>query len=189
MDSTDDKELIRKSIQGDSSAFESLVLRYQDRLAHSLEHALGNRDDALDATQQAFISAWKNISGFRSDSAFYSWLYRIAMNAAITAKRRQRIATTPIHRATEDGGVQPEDPRPDTNPGHQMQTGERVQQVREALARVPEEFRQPLVLKEIDGLSYEEIASVLGIPIGTVRSRIFRARKELSDRLRRELDE
>lgn len=185
MDSPDDKELVQQSVAGDLQAFEQLVCRYQDRLTHSLEHALGSREDALDAAQQAFISAWRNLSGFRQDSAFYSWLYRIAMNAAISARRRQRISTTPIDRPDSGTRVPAEDQRPDTDPAYQLETQERVQLVRSELLNVPEEFRQPLVLKEIDGLSYEQIADVLGIPVGTVRSRIFRARKELTERLQR----
>ena len=189
MDSPDDKELVQQSVAGDLQAFEQLVYRYQDRLTHSLEHALGSREDALDAAQQAFISAWRSLSGFRQDSAFYSWLYRIAMNAAISARRRQRISTTPIGRPDSPASVQAEDQRPAADPSYQLQARERVQLVRSELLNVPEEFRQPLVLKEIDGMSYEQIADVLGIPVGTVRSRIFRARKELTERLQRRSEE
>lgn len=185
MDSPDDNVLVQRSVAGDSHAFELLVRRYQDRLTHSLEHALGSREDALDAAQQAFVSAWRNLAGFRQDSAFYSWLYRIAMNAAISARRRQRLSTSPLDGPDGAPNVQAEDCRPDADPGYQMQAEERVQMVRSELLKVPEEFRQPLVLKEIDGMSYEQIAEVLGIPVGTVRSRIFRARKELTERLQR----
>lgn len=187
MDSPDDKELVRQSVAGNHEAFEQLVRRYQDRLTHSLEHALGSREDALDAAQQAFVSAWRNLSGFRSDAAFYSWLYRIAMNAAISARRRQRLSTKSLD-GPDEAAAQTVDRRPDADPAHQLQIDERVRLVREELQKIPAEFRQPLVLKEIDALSYEEIAMVLDIPVGTVRSRIFRARKELTERLKRHTD-
>lgn len=185
MDHFSDQQLITESVAGNLDAFDVLVRRYQDRLVHSLHHALGSEDDARDAAQQAFVSAWKQLESFRQDAAFYSWLYRIAMNAAISRKRKQRLPTTSLDRHLEDTGVSPSDKSDDAAPGHSLETEERVRLVQEALQGISEEFRQPLVLKEIDNFSYEEIANVLNIPIGTVRSRIFRARKELTERLKR----
>ena len=170
-------------------SFNVLVRRYQDRLVHSLEHALGSREDACDAAQQAFVSAWRRLDTFRQDASFYSWLYRIAMNAAISGKRKLRLPTTSLDTQVENTGVQPVDERSDTDPGHQMASAERVRLVQQSLLELAEEFRQPLVLKEMDGFSYEEIASILNIPIGTVRSRIFRARRELTERLHRLFDD
>ena len=185
VDEPSDNQLIQQATDGSLDAFDVLVQRYQDRLVHSLEHALGSHDDALDAAQQAFVSAWKNLKSFRQEAAFYSWLYRIAMNAAITRKRRQRLPTTSLDRHVAASGNSPPDENSDTNPESRMVSAEHVQLVQDALKQLAEEFRQPLVLKEIDGMSYEEIASVLDIPIGTVRSRIFRARRELTERLER----
>lgn len=181
-----DNELIDSALAGRAEAFDELIRRHQDRLVHSLEHSLGSREDALDAAQQAFVSAWKKLAGFRRDAAFYSWLYRIAINASRTAARRRRVTATSLDRL-RDGGHLTVDPRPSAHPGHELATAERVELVREALRGVAEEFRQPLVLREIDGMSYEEIATALEIPVGTVRSRIFRARQELTDRLKRAL--
>lgn len=184
MSEPDDNELIDSALAGQADAFDELIRRHQDRLVHSLEHSLGSREDALEAAQQAFVSAWKNLSGFRRDAAFYSWLYRIAINASRTSARRRRVSATSLDRL-RDGGHTTEDPRPSSRPGHDLATAERVQLVRQALAAIPEEFRQPLILREMDGMAYDEISETLEIPVGTVRSRIFRARAELTERLRR----
>ena len=179
-----DHELIDQTLAGKAEAFDALVRRYQDRLVHSLEHALGSREDALEAAQQAFVSAWKNLAGFRHDAAFYSWLYRIAFNAARTAQRRRRVDTTSLDRLRDGGQLAP-DLSSSAKPDHSITSAERVQLVQQALGSIAEEFRQPLILREIDGMSYDEIADALEIPVGTVRSRIYRARQELTDRLRR----
>ena len=185
MDDRPDHELIELVLSGTAEAFDALVRRYQRRLVHTLEHVLGSRDDALEAAQQAFVSAWKNLGDFRRDSAFYSWLYRIAVNAAVTIRRQRRIETASLD-LLSDRGANPTDLSPDIRPDHRLTSQEHVQLVRDALGTIAEEFRQPLVLREIDGLSYDEIAKALEIPIGTVRSRIFRARQELTERLRRQ---
>ena len=185
LDDFSDQELIDQSLSGQPDAFDALVRKYQNRLVHSLEQAFGSREDAQEAAQQAFVSAWKNLSGFRQDSAFYSWLYRIAINAARTAKRKQRVNTTSLDHIRETGGRAAQDRSPQAQPDHAINQQERVQTVQAALQEIANEFRRPLVLREIDGLSYDEIAVVLDIPIGTVRSRIFRARQELTERLRR----
>jgi len=179
-----DHELIDQTLEGDTAAFDWLVRRYQDRLVHSLEHALGSREDALEAAQQAFVSAWKSLSGFRRDSAFYSWLYRIAINAARTSHRRRKIDTSSLDRL-RDAGHSAEDPNPTVNPEHALNVDERSRLIRNALEELAEEFRVPLILREMDGLSYDQIAQTLEIPVGTVRSRIFRARQEISERLTR----
>lgn len=185
LDAHSDNQLIQEAINGSLEAFEALVRRYQDRLIHSLEHALGSREDALDAGQQAFISAWRKLATFRQDSAFYTWLYRIAMNAAITRKRKQRLPTTSLDHHISSTGNSPADTNLSANPDSRLVSEENVRLVQEALMELPEEFRQPLVMKELDDFSYEEIGTILEIPIGTVRSRIFRARKELTERLGR----
>lgn len=156
---------------------------------HSLEHALNSREDAMDAAQQAFVSAWQKLSAFRQDAAFYSWLYRIAMNAAISRRRKLRVPTVSLDGKTDESGMDPVDNHEDADPQRQMVSSEHVRLVQEALSQLAEEFRQPLVLKEIDGLPYEEIATILDIPIGTVRSRIFRARRDIMERLTRALGE
>ena len=189
MNAIPDNQLIQQSINGDTQAFSALITRYQDRLVHSLEHALGSREDALDAAQQAFVSVWQKLDTFRQDSAFYSWLYRVALNAAISGRRKQRLSTTSLESYVESSGTGAADGNADADPTRQLASAENVRLVREALLQVAEEFRQPLVLKEMDGFSYEEIAKILEIPIGTVRSRIFRARREITERLHRLFEE
>ncbi len=179
-----DHDLIDQTLAGEPQAFDALVRRYQNRLVHSLEQSLGSREDALEAAQQAFVSGWQNLAKFRRDAAFYSWLYRIAINAARTARRRRRVATTSLDRLS-DGGELATDSGTSAGPEQGVASAERVQLVRQALQSIAEEYRQPLVLREIDGMSYDEITSALEIPVGTVRSRIFRARQELTDRLKR----
>ncbi len=185
MDSPTDLQLIDSTLQGNPRAFDDLVRRYQDRLVHSLEHMLGSREDALDVAQQAFVLAWKKLSSFRRESSFYSWLYRIARNVAISRARRQQIRSGSLDQMHDAAGFEPTDTNQQSAPDHSMEQAEQVAIVQEALKKISDEFRQPLVLKEIDGFSYEEIAVILDIPLGTVRSRIFRARQELIERLQR----
>ena len=152
---------------------------------HSLEHALGSRDDALDVAQQAFVLAWKKLSTFRREAEFYSWLYRIARNVAISRIRRPKINSGSLDHLYDAAGFEPADEHSESAPDHILLQTEQIQMVQHALQEIAEEFRQPLVLKEIDGLTYEEIAQIIDIPLGTVRSRIFRARQELIERLKR----
>jgi RNA polymerase sigma-70 factor (ECF subfamily) len=180
-----DQSLIDATLAGDSSAFDVLVLRYQDRLVHSLEHALGSHDEAIDIAQQTFVQAWRRLSTFRAESAFYTWLYRIARNIAVGQYQRQRPAMGSLEGLAEAGGFDPVDHRPSSTPEYQLNQSEQHLAVRNALQQIPEEFRQPLIMKELDGFSYDEIGRILEIPPGTVRSRIFRARQELADRLKR----
>lgn len=186
MDSVTDQSLINETLAGNSQAFDQLVYRYQDRLVHSLSHSLGSRDDALDVAQQAFVQAWRKLDTFRGDSAFYSWLYRIARNVAVNRLRREATKpTTSLNQIAEGSGFDPVDASDTASPEYQLEQSETLDLVRSALWEIAEDFRQPLVMKEIDGFSYEEISGILDIPLGTVRSRIFRARQELTERLQR----
>lgn len=179
----DDSALIQRSRDGDPRAFEGLVRRYQDRLYGSLVHLLGSTHDALDVAQETFLLAYQNLSSFRGNSAFYSWLFRIAYNAAISYRRRQKRPLPSLDLAREQNGFDPRDHRSAVDPAHDMIAEERRQLVHSALAELADEFREVLVLKELEGLPYEEIAEIVGCPIGTVRSRIHRARSELREKL------
>ncbi len=185
----DDKQLIEECLAGRTEAFGRLVVRYQDRLYHSLVHALGSRDEALDTAQEAFVHAFQKLDTFQGRSAFYSWLFRIAMNAAISRKRKNRRVTGSIEAARENAGIEPADSSAAAEPSHGLDVSEKQDMVRKALARLPEDYRQVLVLKEMEGLKYEQIAEIVDCPIGTVRSRIHRARQELRDMLRSVLKE
>ncbi len=181
--SSDEKQLIRECLAGRTEAFGELVIRYQDRLFNALVGVLGSPDDAHDIAQDAFVQAFQRLKSFRGDSAFYSWLFRIALNAAASQKRRTRRKPSSIDAAREQAGGDPPDRRPDVAPSHALEADERRAAVQSALAQLPAEFRIPLVLKEIDGMKYHEIAAIIGCPVGTVRSRIHRARGELRQRL------
>lgn len=180
-----DQALIDRSLAGESDAFGELVRRHQDRLFGSLSHLLGSVHDAADVAQDAFVLAYRNLSRFRGQSAFYSWLFRIAYNAAVNHQRRHRRKSQSLDGRREDQGEEPVDSRLSSDPAAGMQTDERTRLVRDALAELGEDYRNALILKEIEGLPYEEIAAVMECPVGTVRSRIHRARHELRDKLTR----
>ena len=179
-----DQELIDECLAGQTDAFGQLVVRYQDRLYNTLVNVLGSSDDARDVAQEAFVHAFQKLATFRGHAAFYSWLFRIALNAAMSHKRKRRRTVVSVEAAREQAGIEPIDPRSDNRPSHALELSERQAAVRSALAQISKEYRTVLVLKEMDGLKYEEIAEIVGCPIGTVRSRIHRARSELREKLR-----
>lgn len=179
-----DQELIEESLAGSTEAFGQLVTRYQDRLYHTLVRMLASAEDAQDVAQDAFVLAFRKLGTFRGDSAFYSWLFRIAYNAAISHKRKSRRLSPPGEASHEQTGIEPSDVHPDAEPSRPMELAEQQALVRSALDQLPDEYRTVLVLKEMEGLKYEEIAGVIDVPIGTVRSRIHRARRELREKLR-----
>jgi RNA polymerase sigma-70 factor (ECF subfamily) len=175
----EDQQLIRECLSGRTEAFGQLVLRYQDRLFNSLVHVVGSSHEARDVAQDAFVHAFQKLNTFRGESAFYSWLFRIAVNTAVTHKRKRRHGSVSIDATREQSGMEPADQHAGAHPSHAMELSERQAQVRAALAELPEEYSTVLVLKEMENLKYDEIAEILECPIGTVRSRIHRARAEL----------
>jgi RNA polymerase sigma-70 factor (ECF subfamily) len=177
----DDASLIDAALQGDSAAFGQLVTRYQDRLYNSLVHVVGSTDGALDVAQDALVQAYVKLGTFERASGFYTWLYRIAFNLAISRQRRQRPMVSVEH-AREALGQEPVD-RADP-PEARLEQQERACQVRRALAALSDEHRSILVLREVDGCAYEEIAEILELPVGTIRSRLHRARLQLRDQLK-----
>jgi RNA polymerase sigma-70 factor (ECF subfamily) len=175
-----DSCLIERTLAGEPAAFGELVVRYQDRLFNSLVRLLGSAEDARDAVQEAFVQAFVKLDSFRGSSAFYTWLYRIAFNQAMSHARRQR-PTRSLDEEQSERGREPVDGQP--APDARLQLGERARQVQRALAELSAEYREVIVLREMDGCKYEQIAEILELPVGTVRSRLFRARLELRDRL------
>ncbi len=180
-----DQELIAAVLARETAAFGELVTRYQNRLFGALTHMLGSAEDAKDVAQDAFVLAFQKLATFRGDAQFYSWLFRIAMNASVNYRRKNRSLGVSIEATKERIGLEPTDPHGDTQPDHSMQQSEQQRLVREALAQMTEEFRIPLVMAEMEEMKYEEIAELLKCPIGTVRSRIHRGRAELREKLRR----
>lgn len=171
-----DQECIAAVRGGDRAAFGRLVTRYQDRLFNTLTRLLGSADDAQDITQDALVQAYLKLDSFQGNSAFYTWLYRIAFNLAMSHARRRR----PVSLPENDGSAprhEPTDNQP--LPHEQMVTQEQIDSVSAAIEALASEHREVVVLREIEGCDYDQIADILGIPIGTVRSRLFRARMQL----------
>lgn len=182
----DDARLIDEALDGDSAAFGQLVTRYQDRLYNTLVHVVGSREAAYDAVQDAFVQAYVKLDTFQRASAFYTWLYRIGFNLAVSRRRREKPAVSVEH-AREVLGHEPVDHG--DGPGARMERQERACQVQAGLARISQEHRAILTLREIDECSYEQIAEILDLPIGTIRSRLHRARLQLRDELKGILQE
>jgi len=175
----EDRLLIQRCLQGHVEAFGELVRRYQDRLYNAIFRFLGNADDARDVVQEAFLSAFRGLKKFRGGSQFFTWLYRIAVNHALDWKRRGKTLRALSEAGTATRHNEPADPSVLASPDWHLQRLEEDERVQQALARLPNEYRLVLILRDVDELSYEEIAEVLDIPIGTVRSRLHRARLEL----------
>ncbi|HWC90585.1 MAG TPA: sigma-70 family RNA polymerase sigma factor [Pirellulales bacterium] len=178
-----DEQLIDEALAGDSAAFGRLVLKYQDRLYHAMTQILGSAADAEDVVQESFVQAFLKLETFRRSALFYTWLYRIAANAACTLARRRRPARS-VEQMRE-AAVEPADRG--ESPSGRLERAERAAQLKAALARLPQDYREALVLREIEGFDYGTIAGLLDLPIGTVRSRLFRARMQLREYLK-ELD-
>ncbi len=182
----DDRELVEACRNGQTAAFGLLVTRHQDRLFPTIVRLLGSIDDAEDVLQEAFVKAYEKLDQFHGESSFYTWVYRIAVNLALTGHRKRRSWSRlrPGHEPVGDSRSHPQDRSPDADPSFALERAERDQIVQDALNQLGAEHRAVVVLKDFDGRRYEEISEILSIPIGTVRSRLHRARWELRDHLR-----
>ena len=179
-DSLDEYQLVQNVRAGDKQAFGTLVQQYQDRLYNTLVRVLGSREDASDVLQDAFVQAYVKLDSFRGKSRFYTWLYRIALNLALSHRRRRKPMTS-VEEAKEKVGEQPMDQQ--QAPDSQMIASEQIAAVQAALLKLGEQHRQILVLREMEDCSYETIGEILDLPVGTVRSRLFRARVQLKNEL------
>jgi RNA polymerase sigma-70 factor (ECF subfamily) len=178
--SADDRRLIAECLQGRTAAFGELVQRYQDRLYHTVYRLVDNAEDARDVVQDAFLHAYQSLDGFKGDAQFFTWLYRIAVNAAISQKRKQRpVLSLDRGRNEEDTQAEPLDASEFSRPGRALEQAEQDRRIQDALNRLSPEHRTVLILKDMDDQKYETIAEILRVPIGTVRSRLHRARMEL----------
>jgi RNA polymerase sigma-70 factor (ECF subfamily) len=182
----DDLQLIDACLCGDSASFGTLVRRYQDRLFNTMCHVVGSREEAEDVVQEAFVQAFVKLASFQHHSAFYTWLYRIAFNTAVSRGRKRRPERS-VDAARDAHGEEPMDNTEDVT--DRLLREERAHQVQAALQEVSEEHRAILVLREMEGLCYEEIADVLELPVGTVRSRLHRARSQMREQLKEVLGE
>lgn len=189
-----DTELVRRTLAGEHKAFELLVIKYQRRIQRLIGRMVRDVDLIEDIAQETFIRAYKALAQFRGDAQFYTWLYRIAVNTAkktLVDLRRDPVLTESALRSVSDDDEtsRPEnEPISSETPEAALQAKEIAAAVNAAVEDLPQELRQAVTLREIEGLSYDEIAEVMSCPIGTVRSRIFRAREAISARVKPLLD-
>ena len=174
-----DHQLVSRVQKGDKRAFDLLVLKYQYKLQAIVSRFVRDTDEVADVTQEAFIKAYRALPKFRGDSQFYTWLYRIAINTAknYLVSKSRRPSSTDIDVADAEQFADNEKLIDDTSPEDFIMTQELAQVIKDSLSQLPEDLRTALTLREFEGMSYEEIADVMDCPVGTVRSRIFRARE------------
>ncbi len=185
-----DQDLVERVQNGDKSAFDLLVRKYQSKVVKLVSRYVHDSSEALDVAQEAFIKAYRALPSFRGDSAFYTWLYRISINTAknhVVALGRQ-----PVNSESEIGDAEQFDinnrlQEIDTPEGMAL-TGEIQETVLRAIEALPEDLRTAIMLRELEGMSYEEISQAMDCPVGTVRSRLFRARESIDNQLRELLD-
>lgn len=186
-----DQQLVERAQRGDKHAFELLVSKYQRKLARLLSRFIRDAAEVEDVSQEAFIKAYRALPSFRGESAFYTWLYRIGINTAknyLVAQGR-RAPTVTVYDNEEAEGFEGGDELRDINtPENALMSKQIAETVNSAVEALPEELRTAITLREIEGLSYEDIAQIMNCPIGTVRSRIFRARDAISEKLKPLLD-
>jgi RNA polymerase sigma-70 factor (ECF subfamily) len=182
-----DQQLVERAQRGDKRAFELLVLKYQRKLGRLLSRFVRDSAEVEDVTQEAFIKAYRALPSFRGESAFYTWLYRIGINTAknyLVALGRRAPTTTGFDNEEAEGFEDAEQLRDSSTPESELEGKEIAATVNRAMDALPPDLRTAITLREIEGLSYEEIASVMNCPVGTVRSRIFRARDAIAAELR-----
>jgi len=185
-DNNNDLELVRRVQAGDKQAYDALVRKYQNKIIKLVSRYVHDPDAAQDVAQEAFLKAYRGLSSFRGDSAFYTWLYRIAINTAknyLVSKGRR----SPEHEVDAQEAEQYEGPsalKETGTPEHELLSNEIEQTVFQAIKDLPDDLKTAITLREIEGMSYEQIAEAMDCPIGTVRSRIFRAREAIDKKLR-----
>ena len=182
--SPDELSVIDRFKKGENSAFEELILRYQDRIYNLCRHMLGNTSDADDAAQDTFIKTYQNLKKFKPESALYTWLYRIAVNTCLDYKKRPFFES--IFKSSDKGEefiLEAVSDKP--SPEKLYESKQLGLALRNSLGKLSLKLRTVIILKEIEGLSYEEIAEVLDVSVGTVKSRISRAREELKELMKK----
>lgn len=182
-----DQQLVARAQRGDKQAFNLLVAKYQRKLARLLSRFIRDPAEVEDVTQEAFIKAYRALPAFRGDSAFYTWLYRIGINTAknyLMAMGRRAPTSTEVEAEEAEGFEEGEQLRDINTPESLLLSNEIAQTVNSTIEKLPEELRRAIQMREIEGMSYEDIAQAMDCPIGTVRSRIFRAREAIAEQLR-----
>lgn len=181
-----DQMLVERVQKGDKAAFDLLILKYQHRIVSLISRYVSDPSEALDVAQEAFIKAYKAIDNFRGDSAFYTWLYRIAINTAKNwlVARKRRPPASDIDAADAEQYDMDSRLKDRSTPENELLREEIEKTIFDTIATLPVDLRTAIILREIDGMSYEEIATTMECPIGTVRSRIFRAREAIDEKLK-----
>ena len=182
-----DRQLVTRAQGGDKQAFSLLVEKYQRKLSRLLSRFIRDQAEVEDVTQEAFIKAYRALPAFRGDSAFYTWLYRIGINTAknyLMAMGRRAPTSTEIEAEEAEGYDEAEQLRDINTPESLLLSNEIAETVNATIQQLPEELRTAIQMREIEGMSYEDIAQAMDCPIGTVRSRIFRAREAIAEQLR-----
>jgi len=183
-----DEELVRRILAGQEDLFETLVRRYQSRILSHVARMVGSRDDALDLTQEIFLKVFQALDRYNPEFKFSTWLFRISGNAAIDQLRKKKPRVVPLETTDADGKVSsPEYKSSDLDPFSRLRNTQRGNAIAAAIAELPSEFRELITLRHFTGLSYEEIAEVKNMPLGTVKNKLFRARAVLKERLAGEL--
>jgi RNA polymerase sigma-70 factor (ECF subfamily) len=186
-----DEVLVARVKAGDRRAFDVLAIRYKDRIFNLCYRKLGCAEEALDASQEAFLKAYKAVRSFEGKSKFYTWLFRIALNCAFTRRKRRTREREVMPVSTdqgpgggdgEGGGGEAADVREE--PAARVMRGEKARLIEEAIGSLEEDFHRIVLLRDVEGLAYEEIAEILDIPVGSVKSRLHRARLVLRDKLK-----
>jgi RNA polymerase sigma-70 factor (ECF subfamily) len=186
-----DRQLVARAQSGDKQAYGLLVEKYQRKLARLLSRFIRDPAEVEDVTQEAFIKAYRALPAFRGDSAFYTWLYRIGINTAknyLMAMGRRAPTSTEVEAEEAEGFEEGEQLRDINTPESVLLSNEIAETVNSTIEQLPEELRTAIQMREIEGMSYEDIAKAMDCPIGTVRSRIFRAREAIAEQLRPLLD-
>lgn len=180
-----DRDLVSRVQRGDKSAFDLLVLKYQHKIVHLVDRYVKDPNEAQDVAQDTFIKAYKALGDFRGDSTFYTWLYRIAINTAknYLLSRSRRYSDYEVDMQDAEQVENAPQLKDIETPEHQLMNDQIIHAIKSAIERLPEEMRIAITLREFEGMSYEEIAEAMDCPIGTVRSRIFRAREAIDEKL------
>lgn len=186
-----DQRLVERAQAGDKRAFDVLVAKYQRKVARLLSRFMRNPAEVEDVSQEAFIKAYRALPAFRGDSAFYTWLYRIGINTAknyLVAQGRRAPTSTEFDAEESEGFADASQLRDINTPESLLQSKQIGETINAALEALPDDLRKAIILREIEGMSYEEIAAAMNCPIGTVRSRIFRAREAVAEKLKPMID-
>lgn len=188
LSSLKDEDLVVQAREGNKGAFSELVVRYQDRVITIVSQRIRDRESAYDIAQEVFIKAYKGLKGFKAESGFYTWLYRIAVNTTYSHRRKAARRGSPLSLDRAYGGGEDDGKHEvadeGTDPGQEAIRQEQIDAVRAAVAELEDDFNEVIVLRDLQGLSYEEIADILQCPVGSIKSRLHRARKKLLAKLK-----